>query len=129
MMAACSCCQLTASCCSSSDWDGLDPDCVSEPGNCATRRGGACLTTSRSCGSCVAALLHGAPVSLLNLASSPVCGSKSQPGTDGNCAGIVEAGGTSFPIAPAGRESLNEAISCPACVAGVIRFGSLCDVI
>ena len=40
------------------------------------------------------------------------------------CAGIVEVGGTSFPIAPAGRESLKDAISCPACVAGVIHFGS-----
>ena len=63
------------------------------------RRGGACLTTTRSCGSCGAALLHGAPVSLLNLASWPVCGSTSQPGTDGNCAAVVEVGGTSFPIA------------------------------
>src|ERR1700682_4620660 len=92
-------------------------------------RGGACLTTSRSCGNCGATLPHGAPVSLLNLASWPVCGSTSQPGTNGNCAAIVEVGGMSVPIAVAGRESFKDAISCPAWVAGVIRCGSPCDAI
>src|SRR5579872_6861540 len=42
---------------------------------------------------------------------------------------MVEPGAASFPIAATGREPLRDAISCPARVAGAIRFCSLCDAI
>src|SRR5215471_13237434 len=113
-MAACSCCQLTASCCSSGVGDGFNPDSISEGGKGFMRCGAACLTTTRSRGIWVAAPLHAAPVNLLNRAGTPVCGSTSHPGTDGNCAAITEPGGTSFPVAAAARPSFRDTISCPA---------------